>query len=115
MRLTETKNSCRPSGEAVNIPDCTEPRVTVELFGSARLLAGCGSVELSLPPAVSARDVAVRLAAVAPSLVGEIIDTDNGLQSSYVFNLNGTLFMSSEPQAIGRGDRILLFSSQAGG
>lgn len=90
-------------------------KVTVELFGNARMLAGHTSVDLNLPARASAADVAARLAEVEPALVGEVIDPDNGLISSYVLNLNGTCFMSSESRHISAGDHILLFSSQAGG
>ena len=92
-----------------------ERRVTVELFGNARLLAGQSSLDLSVPAKASAAEVAERLAKVEPALVGEVIDPDRGLLSSYVLNLNGTYFMSSESRRIKSGDRILLFSSQAGG
>ena len=95
--------------------DDPELRVTVELFGNARLLASQSSVDLSVPAEASAAEVAARLAKVEPALVGEVIDADKGLLSSYVLNLNGTYFMSSESRRIRSGDRILLFSSQAGG
>ena len=92
-----------------------ERRVTIELFGNARLLAGRSCVDLNVPEKASAAEVAERLARVEPALVGEVIDPDRGLLSSYILNLNGTCFMSSETRQVMSGDRILLFSSQAGG
>lgn len=92
-----------------------ERRVTIELFGNARLLAGRSSVDLSVPVKASAAEVAERLSKVEPALLGEVIDPNGGLLSSYVLNLNGTCFMTSETRQMMSGDRILLFSSQAGG
>jgi hypothetical protein len=50
-----------------------------------------------------------------PELVGEVLNPEGGLMTSYILNLNGTAFMSETGRRIRPGDRILLFSSQAGG
>ena len=92
-----------------------EIRVVVELFGNARLLAGRNTVTLLLPPTASAVDVAERLGEAMPALVGEVVKPRGGLVESYVLNLNGLSFMSDRARLLRPGDRLLLFSSQAGG
>ena len=109
MKLTRTQNRV-PSDSSD-----AEVSATVELFGNARLLAGRSTVQLTLPVDVSASQVAGRLAAALPELVGEVLNPEGGLMTSYILNLNGTAFMSETGRRIKHGDRILLFSSQAGG
>ncbi len=90
--------------------------VTVELFGSARLLAGRREVEIEAPAPCAIRDLVSALAAAVPALVGDVVREDGaGLEESYVLNLNGARFLESDPVELKHGDRVLLFSSQAGG
>lgn len=71
---------------------------------------------MRIPGAAAPADVVAALAEVCPELVGRAIREDlSGLMESYVFNLNGTKFVSSESLSLKHGDRLLLFSSQAGG
>lgn len=91
-------------------------QVMVELFGRARLLAGRREVPIEVPVACGIGDLASVLADAVPTLMREVICEDNlGLVESYVFNLNGTRFLGDEFVELEPGDRILLFSSQAGG
>lgn len=103
-----------PGGGAAGLSG-PERSVTVEIYGNARLLSGRSEVELRLPARASAPDVAARLAREAPELVGEVLDPGGGLAPSYVLNLNGRRFLTESASSIGDRDRILLFSSQAGG
>ena len=89
--------------------------VTVEIYGNARLLSGRSEVRVTLPERACASDVAERLARAAPELVGEVVDASGCLAPSYVLNLNGRRFLTESSAPIGESDRILLFSSQAGG
>ena len=90
--------------------------LTVELFGSARLLAGRREATIVAPDYCSIRELASALAAAVPSLVGDVVREDGtGLEGSYVFNLNGVRFLEEDAVALSPGDRLLLFSSQAGG
>jgi molybdopterin converting factor small subunit len=89
--------------------------IVVELFGNARLLAGRDTIDIVLPLEVSTSEVARHLAEAEPTLVGEVIRPEGGLISSYILNLNGASFLSDSKRRIRIGDRILLFSSQAGG
>ena len=90
--------------------------VTVELFGSARLLAGRREVEMVVPGCCTIQEFASSLAEAVPSLVRNVVREDGtGLEGSYVFNLNGARFLEEETVALKQGDRVLLFSSQAGG
>ncbi len=104
-----------PDADGVPGPGGPERSVTVEIYGNARLLSGRSEVEVRLPARASAQDVAARLAREAPELVGEVLDPGGGLAPSYVLNLNGRCFLSESERSIGDRDRILLFSSQAGG
>ena len=90
--------------------------VTVELFGNAKLLAGRREVDIAVPGFCGIQALASSLAEVVPCLVGGVVRKDEaGLMGSYVFNLNGTRFLEGGVVALKPGDRILLFSSQAGG
>ncbi len=109
MKLFNTQNSAGSDLGKTNVS------AVVELFGNARLLAGRSTVHLELPTNVSATDVAGRLAREVPELVGEVVDPEGSLMTSYILNLNGTSFMSDSGRRITTGDRMLLFSSQAGG
>ena len=90
--------------------------VSVELFGSARMLTGRRQAQIAVPSQATITDLVAALAERCPDLVGKVILEDrSGLLKSYIFNLNGTAFVSEEPLQLKTGDTLLLFSSQAGG
>ena len=90
--------------------------VSVELFGHARSVAGVRDLELALPPRSGASDLAAALANALPSLLSVALESDcSRLLPSYTANLNGLAFIGDDPIPISPGDRIFLFSSQAGG
>ena len=96
----------------------TQKKVTVnvELFGHARAVAGVRDLELALPSRSGASDLAAALADALPSLLAVALESDcPRLLPSYTANLNGLAFMGDDPIPISPGDRIFLFSSQAGG
>ena len=69
-----------------------------------------------MPQRVPSGRVAAALAEQCPELIDKVILQDlSGLEQSYIFNLNGTSFVSDERIDLKAGDTILLFSSQAGG
>jgi molybdopterin converting factor small subunit len=91
-------------------------KVRVELFGTPRLRAGRRQLELALPAAARCQQVIQALAEACPALVGPVLREDwSGLQDGYVFNLNGTAFLSGDTIALQPGDSLLLLSNQAGG
>ena len=91
-------------------------RLTVELFGTARLSSGRRQVEISAPEVAGPEDLASALAEACPELIGSVVREDGaGLVESYTFNLNGTRFLDHGPARLDPEDTILLFSSQAGG
>ena len=91
-------------------------RIVVELFGMARISCGRGDVEIELPPDGAMGSIVEALADACPALVGIAISEDRTtLLDSYTFNLNGTTFVSSDAPKLRDGDRLLLFSSLAGG
>ena len=90
--------------------------VTVELFGQARLVCGHKEIALHLPSKLSSSDLAVALYDSAPALKGVVVDEGgHGLMASYTANLNGHSFLENCPIHLEEGDRIFVFSSQAGG
>jgi len=90
--------------------------VTVELFGHARLVSGHKEITLKLPAELGHSDLAAALYSSTPSLRGVVVDeAGHGLMASYTANLNGHSFLESSPVRITEGDRIFVFSSQAGG
>lgn len=92
--------------------------VSVELFGTARLACGRRRLDVRVWADATAADVARAAAVACPELVGVAIREDRGgLLASYALNVNGTAFVEDGEDALElrEGDRLLLFSSQAGG
>ena len=91
-------------------------KVSVELFGNARVISGRSAADITVPASSHDRDIVTALADACPELVGAVVQADlSGLQSSYVFNVNGEKFVADGQLDLSPGDSILLFSSQAGG
>lgn len=91
-------------------------RVSVEMFGTARLACGQRLMEVELPANCSGVALTAALADACPQLVGVALREDlEGLLESYTLNLNGTEFVEGSEVALADGDFLLLFSSQAGG
>ena len=98
--------------------DCSSVlvEVTVELFGRARIISGRQTVEISVPHETDRHEVAAALAAACRELVGTAIQEGGAdLLDSYTLNLNSTEFVNGRRFRVAQGDRLLLFSSQAGG
>ena len=90
--------------------------VTVELFGHARIVCGVKHIDIELPSESNASDLASALDSTVPSLRGVVIDeVGRGLMTSYTANVNGVEFLEDSAVRIADGDRIFVFSSQAGG
>lgn len=92
--------------------------VSVELFGMARLTCGRRRLDVRLRANATAADVARVVGAACPDLVGVALREDRGgLLASYALNVNGMAFVGEDGCALElrEGDRLLLFSSQAGG
>ena len=90
--------------------------ITVELFGIPRMSCKTNSVKLEVSADHELKDVINDLSDYFPQLVGVAIqDNRSALLDSYVFNLNGKQFLSDGALNLQAGDRILLFSSLAGG
>ena len=88
----------------------------VELFGTARLAAGRREIIIDVADEPTESAVVAAIASACPALIGSVIDEDGtGLLESHVLNVNGTTFVNGERLDLGPGDRLLLFSSQAGG
>ncbi|MGE5303271.1 MAG: NTP transferase domain-containing protein [Alphaproteobacteria bacterium] len=89
---------------------------TVELFGTAQLLAKAKTVSLSLPPEATLARVLSSLAERLPMLVGRVIALEGTkLASGFSCNINGMAFVRDPGARIASGDRILILSADAGG
>jgi molybdopterin-guanine dinucleotide biosynthesis protein A len=89
---------------------------TVELFGTAQLLAKAKTVSLALPPEATLARVLSSLAEKLPMLVGRVIALEGTrLASGFSCNINGLAFVRDPSARIASGDRILILSADAGG
>jgi molybdopterin-guanine dinucleotide biosynthesis protein A/molybdopterin converting factor small subunit len=88
--------------------------VSVELFGVARMVAKTHAVSLALPQEATLAHVFAALADKLPVLVGRVLDSD-GLLSGYSCNINGLDFVRAPSAKISSGDKIFIFSADAGG
>lgn len=89
---------------------------TVELFGTAQLLAKAKTVSLSLPAEATLARALSSLAERLPMLVGRVIAVERTrLASGFACNLNGLAFVRDPSAKITSGDRILILSADAGG
>lgn len=69
-------------------------RITVELIGAARILAGQSEVSLNLGDEATWRDAVAALARAAPGLVNEVITGDKrDLLGDHTFKLGGRTFV----------------------
>jgi len=91
-------------------------RVTVELLGLARRLAGQSEVQLQIPEGATFRDIVALLADRFPSLLGQVIVPETyDLISPYFFNIGGRLAASGLDATVDGHDPLVLMSLEAGG
>jgi molybdopterin-guanine dinucleotide biosynthesis protein A/molybdopterin converting factor small subunit len=89
---------------------------TVELFGTARLLAKTPKVSLVLSPEATLKDVFSALAETLPVLAGRVVDRERkALAGGYACNINGLHFVRDIEAKIDSGDKILILAADAGG
>ncbi len=89
---------------------------TVELFGTAQLLAKSKTVSLSLPPGATLAQALSLLAEKLPILLGRVIAPERDrLAAGFACNINGAVFVRDSNVKIASGDRILIVSADAGG
>ncbi|NUR54774.1 MAG: MoaD/ThiS family protein [Acidobacteria bacterium] len=88
----------------------------VELFGVARMLAGCRDVPITVPDGATLADVWSALSRQVPMLAGRVIASNGaGLADGYACNVNGLDFVRNSAASINPGDRVLIVSADAGG
>ena len=94
----------------------SEDSITIELFGTARLLTGKNKIVLTCPKPTHICKVLRKLSDIEPKLVGIVISNDrNSLIESFILNLNGDRFITKMDEVVDPGDNVLIFSSQSGG
>jgi len=93
-----------------------DTRVAVELFGAPRLLAKAASVDVSCEEPAVVRDLLRGLEEACPALKGRILRAgEGGLVEGFLLSVNGRRFVRDLDETLTAGDRLLLFSSSAGG
>jgi molybdopterin converting factor small subunit len=85
---------------------------TIELFGSARLIAGARTVPVS---ASTVGEALAELAQVHPKLVGAVLEPDGRPTPAYAVNLNGMRFVQALDERLHDSDELLIISSLSGG
>ena len=91
-------------------------RVTIELFGYARRLAGDREAIVELHPGGTMRDVVIALGRKYPSLVGPIIEPITyELVSPFFLNVNGRRVVKDFDAVPEDGECLILFFVDAGG
>jgi molybdopterin-guanine dinucleotide biosynthesis protein A len=91
-------------------------KCTVELFGTARLLARTPLMPLALPEGATFSDAFAALAEKLPMLVGRVISADRKrLVTGYACNVNGLSFVRTEAAVVNPGDSLVILSADAGG
>jgi hypothetical protein len=107
----QTRNDASPGLCQDEMAPCT-----VELYGTARLLAKTAKVALVLPPRAVLSSAFVALATELPVLVGPVIAPDRSkLTKGYACNVNGLDFVRNPSFKINPGDSIIIISNDAGG
>jgi molybdopterin converting factor small subunit len=87
------------------------PSVTIELFGVPRARAGRKNLTVSAATAGEALAAAIK---ECPGLEG-VCRADRRLAPQYLLSLDGQRFVNDLSEALKAGDRLLLFSADAGG
>lgn len=101
----------RGSDDEVGLIPCT-----VELFGTARLVAKTSEVPLSVAPGARLSDVFAALAEKLPVLVGRVIASDRrDLLNGYTVNVNGREFVRGSDRTVKPADSLIILSADAGG
>jgi molybdopterin-guanine dinucleotide biosynthesis protein A len=90
-------------------------RVTVELFGQPRLLAGRREVAVDVPAPATALGALAALSRDVPALVGPVLDGTGRLGPGFLLSLDGRTFTARQEAGLAHGARLLLLASSAGG
>lgn len=91
-------------------------RVTVELFGLARYLAGVRAVSLEVPEGARLRDVTAALGQAHPQLLGRVIAPDGqGLLEPYFYARDGRTVLHNPDSRPCPDDALCLLFVAAGG
>jgi molybdopterin converting factor small subunit len=89
--------------------------LTLELFGPARRLCGQKQVTIEIGAEGTLRHVVAALAEHFPQLIGSVIEPQNQLSESYIFNYDGRRTARSLDEIPEEGEPLLLLPVDAGG
>ncbi|MFN2433444.1 MAG: molybdenum cofactor guanylyltransferase [Gemmatimonadota bacterium] len=90
-------------------------RVTFELFGQPRVLAGRPEAGVDVPPPATLREALAALARATPTLVGTVLRASGAPAPGFLVSLDGREFTLDLDREVADGARLLLVSSAAGG
>lgn len=91
-------------------------KVTIELFGPARIKAGASKSVVELGDGRVARDLLGALAEAYPRLVGDVISADlKGLVEPYALYVDGVGFVADMATKMDGQSKVALMFSSAGG
>lgn len=91
-------------------------RITVELFGHPRQLAGEKEVTFELSDDARVRDVISSLTEKFPALLGPVFDRETlELAPTYLLNIDGRRVVQDYDEKPEDGQHVLLFFVDAGG
>lgn len=88
-----------------------QPSVTVELFGTARHLAGAATVTAQ---GRTVTDLLRSVERTCPRL-GGLVMVDGSLSRRFLVSIDGNHFVSDLLQQVPSGSRLLIFGADAGG
>ena len=91
-------------------------KLTVELFGLARRLAGEKEVVVEVNDGATLRDVVIALAKKFPAFLGELVVPETyDLKAPYVFNIEGRRVVRNLEEKPKEDERLLLIFVTVGG
>jgi molybdopterin converting factor small subunit len=91
-------------------------RITVELFGHPRQLAGEKEVTFELSEDARVRDVIARLTERFPALLGQVFEAETlELAPTYLLNIDGRRAVNDLDMKPEDGQHLLIFFVDAGG
>ena len=98
------------------LPGASQPEtVEVELLGVARLIAKRETLTIAVDEPLRLAGLLARLSQVSPALVGTVLTEEGELLCGHALSRNGVELLRDPDEEIRSGDRLLLFSTTAGG
>lgn len=91
------------------------PRVSFELYGEPRVLAGRTEIQVDVPAPATLGSALAALGREAPELAGHVLGPDGSLPSAFLVGLDGRGFTRDRGRPVAHGERLMLLAASAGG